>query len=99
MSRAYNMSYEWLKQAIKFTLQSEGVDDFVWNDDCDNCALHDKGCAKNCARWPDMICNNCPCLASKFAKRGGELRTVHPRTLEEAIPLVEIGRNKVEQPD
>ena len=40
----------------------------ICNDDCDNCPLNtDQGCAKNCFRFPDLVCEGCPCRASKFA--------------------------------
>lgn len=40
----------------------------ICNDDCDNCIMNTpSGCAKECFRFPDLVCEGCPCRASKFA--------------------------------
>ncbi len=42
----------------------------VCNDDCDNCPLNTaEGCARGCYRYPDNVCEGCPCRASKHAPK------------------------------
>ena len=36
----------------------------VCNDQCDTCPLAQRGCARVCIRWPDKVCESCPCLTS-----------------------------------
>jgi len=74
------LSVEWIMGAMSLTAPSKYIDKIVCNDDCDNCELAKKGCAKNCVRWDDLICQNCPCLASKYADTWGETKTVDPKT-------------------
>lgn len=42
-------------------------DKIVCNDECETCPLYLKGCAGICTRFPDKVCEGCPCLNSKFA--------------------------------
>lgn len=49
----------------------------VCTDDCENCIMFKLGCAKRCTRFPDIVCEQCPCRASAFAGKltgygGGE---------------------------
>ncbi len=39
----------------------------VCTDDCENCIMYKLGCAKKCTRFPDIVCEACPCRASIFA--------------------------------
>lgn len=39
----------------------------VCTDDCPNCIMFRLGCAKRCTRFPDIVCEACPCRASAFA--------------------------------
>ena len=53
----------------------------VCTDDCANCVMYLLGCARNCTRFPDIVCAGCPCRASAFAggmnevSDDGEVRT------------------------
>ena len=31
---------------------------------CDTCVLSLRGCARDCIRFPDLVCQTCPCRAS-----------------------------------
>lgn len=74
------LSVEWIMGAMSLTAPSKNIDKIICNDDCENCVLAQKGCAKNCVRWDDLICQNCPCLASRYADSWGETKTVDPKT-------------------
>lgn len=40
----------------------------VCTDDCESCVLNTpEGCANGCFRFPDLVCDGCPCRASEFA--------------------------------
>lgn len=52
----------------------------VCNDDCEHCPMFTRGCAKHCNRWDDLICKDCPCLASQYADAWGETKTVNHKT-------------------
>ena len=39
----------------------------VCTDDCQNCVMFLRGCAKRCSRFPDLVCQACPCRGSEFA--------------------------------
>lgn len=71
---------EWIKGAMSLTAPSSLSQTVVCDDDCENCPLYLKGCAKNCVRWDDLICQTCPCLASKYADSWGETKVVDPKT-------------------
>jgi hypothetical protein len=45
----------------------------VCTDDCDNCIMFKLGCARRCARFPDNVCEACPCRASAFAGQINEV--------------------------
>ncbi len=60
--------------------------DVVCDDDCENCPLYLEGCAQRCVRWDDLVCKDCPCLASLHAGELGEPVTVEPKTNQPAGP-------------
>lgn len=39
----------------------------VCTDQCDQCPMYLRGCAKVCVRFPDSVCSVCPCRASEGA--------------------------------
>lgn len=39
----------------------------ICNDQCETCPLNKIGCAKKCVRFPDQVCSDCPCRASRYA--------------------------------
>jgi len=48
------------------TTPYKGRMEIVCTDDCANCILFNLGCASRCTRYPDIVCQSCPCRASKF---------------------------------
>ena len=78
---AKRLSTEWVMGAMSLTAPSAASHVVICNDDCENCPLFKRGCAKNCVRWDDLICKHCPCLASKYADSlGNETKCVEPKT-------------------
>lgn len=72
----------------------------VCNDDCDNCPLFQNGCAgggvnskgenKGCNRWDNLVCKDCPCLASSYADLYREPILIDPAlSVEEAKEFVD----------
>lgn len=71
----------WLNGAFSLTAPSSLAKSIVCIDDCNNCPLYKKGCAGNCIRWDEKVCNYCPCLGSKYVGEDGtEPITVDPTT-------------------
>ena len=68
--RAYDIS-NWFEVArirqlpmYKWTTPSKWRLGIVCTDDCDNCPIYLKGCGRKCNRFPDAVCEACPCRAS-----------------------------------
>ncbi len=40
----------------------------ICTDNCAECPMSKLGCALQCIRFPDKVCEGCPCRASKFAE-------------------------------
>lgn len=74
------------------TAPSAERNEIVCDDDCDNCPLYAKGkCARNCNRWENAICADCPCLGSRNADwriRPSTVDPLHPK--DEDVPIKPI---------
>lgn len=84
------LSVQWIMGAMSLTAPSSLSQSVVCDDDCENCPLYLKGCAKNCVRWDDLICQHCPCLASKYADSWGDTKVVDPKTNEPSMMDVSL---------
>ena len=45
----------------QLTKPSRWINNIVCIDNCEICPLADKGCAKQCNRFTDLVCIGCPC--------------------------------------
>jgi hypothetical protein len=70
-------SREWFRKGAHVTVPSRWRRHVICSDDCDSCPLAINGCASRCTRWDDLICADCPCLATK-TKLGVQKRCVDP---------------------
>ena len=48
----------------KMTVPRKWRQEIVCTDRCDDCIMAQYGCAKKCIRFPDAVCDTCPCRAS-----------------------------------
>lgn len=76
-------SRKWVRGAFHVTTPSSWRELVCCTDECETCPLYLDGCSKSCVRWPDLICENCPCLASENA--GENIQCVDPSTMNPII--------------
>lgn len=75
-------SRNWAKAAFHITTPSPWRTLVCCTDECETCPLFNEGCARRCVRWDDMVCEDCPCLASEGA---GKAQCVDPQAVGDLV--------------
>ncbi len=61
----FPLKVPWIAEGV-LTEPWEGRRTVICTDKCDECPLSKLGCALKCTRFPDRVCESCPCRSSKF---------------------------------
>ena len=59
---------EWVPLPHDMIAPSSWRESVSCTDECETCPLYLTGCAQECVRWSDLVCKQCPCLGSAYAR-------------------------------
>jgi hypothetical protein len=59
---------EWVPLPRDMIAPSSWRGEIECQDECGACPLYIRGCGRECVCWSDVICEQCPCLGSAYAR-------------------------------